>query len=104
MVFHPNHCSLNDKVVNAVADDIIEIAEISRDKQRLRALLIQERLAASNKQCFLTAYEIRSMTSALSRYYVSDKKLIRVIKTINKNLKRQYNLLINLIGGIEQCH
>lgn len=96
MVFHPLHCVISSKVINEVADDIIDIAKIASDRRRIRNNMIAERLQESNQHTFLTPHEINEMTRSFSKAYVRPEAVSSSLKKISKELNKQYKQLCNI--------
>ena len=100
MVFHPRHCVISSKAVNQVADDIIQIATYSKQKDKLRNAMMVERLKTSNHHSMLTEYEIQQMTYSLSKSYVKPEAVAVSLRKIGRSLRKQYQQISNIIGEL----
>lgn len=100
MVFHRNHCRVSPKIINELADDLIYIANISRNKDKYRNLYIKERLENSSKNSFLTSYEINDMISTLSKKDTDISRVHKILKQVNKKIYQQYTTLTNIFEGL----
>lgn len=97
MVFHRLRCLISTKVVNEVADDIVEIAELASDKQRLRQELIRDRLQKSNQHAVLSSYEINEMVRSLSGAKVKPDEIAVILKRIGRRVKKHYDFICGII-------
>lgn len=99
MVFHRNHCKVSPKTINAVADDIIYIANIANNKDKYRNLYIKERLETSSKNSFLTPYEINEMVKSLSKRHIGTSVIGKTLKDVSKKISKEYIKLTNIFEG-----
>ena len=100
MVFQRKRHKLNPRVLNSIADDLIEIKSNAANKNAFRNDLIAARLNLINQSRLLDRKAIDKMVKSLSDESINPNKLKRALKLINSQLRQHYKYLLSIFNKL----
>lgn len=100
MIFHPKQQRLSPKMLNQIADDLIEIGNVASDKEKFRNRIIYDRLMEINDANLVTSNELNNAIKVIKSPNTSESQLSKILQQTLKSLSAHYRELIRIIKQV----
>ena len=100
MVFLPVKHRFSSKVVGEVLDEVLDIANIAKDKPAYRLKLMEERLEKEKNRTMLSGKDIQRAVEILSDSNTSNHQISITFKKLSNQLNRYYNQLLKIFNTL----